>query len=218
MKLNFSFPESFRFFTLQSGLLLILLSQTLILSAQEEFHPGYIITSKNDTLYGLVKDRKDAPFAKICKKVRFRDGSLFTKRFSPAEISGYKAGERMYESLWLSIKTDFLRTNYRSIPGMGEKLFMRVVLQDYLSFYELEYLDRESGVIETIPLFKRRDEEHFIRVTQGLLGLRKKHLREYFTDCTKLLENMENGKIKTPLEIAVFYNQNCILVTDTIKN
>jgi hypothetical protein len=210
MNFKSSFLESFGYFTVQTGLLLILLSPAVILSAQNEFHPGYIITSKNDTLYGLVKDRKDAPFAKIYKKVHFRDGSFFTKRFNPLEIAGYKAGERLYESLWLNIKTDFLRTSYKNIPGTGEKTFMRVFLQDNLSYYELEYLDHESGIIEAVPLFKRRDEDHFIRVTQGLFGLRKNSLREYFDDCPQLIEKIESGELKIPLEIAVFYNQNCL--------
>lgn len=202
-------PVKMLYQTIKLSCLLILIFQFAVLSSQERFLPGYIITNQNDTLFGIVKDRKEAPFAKIYKKVRFRDGSFFAKRYSPLEIAGYKAGEKRYESFWLSVKTDFLRTGYWNIPGTGEKKFMRVVLQDDLSFYELEYLDQESGIVETIPLFKRREEDHFIRVTQGLFGLRKKSLRDYFKDCPNLIEKMESGELKTPFEIADFYNQNC---------
>ena len=190
-------------------LLLFLIFQCAILSARGKLEPGYIITRENDTLYGLVKDRKDAPFVKIYKKVRFRGGSLFTKKYNPENISGYKAGERLYESIWIDERTDLMRTIYWSIPGTGEKRFIRVLLQDELSYYELEYLDHDSGIIDSFPLFKRMNEGHFIRVTQGMFGLRKNRLREYFDDCPNLIEKMETGELRTPLEIAAFYNQNC---------
>ena len=53
------------------------------------------------------------------------------------------------------------------------------------------------------------NEGHFIRVTQGLFGLRKNRLREYFGDCPILIEKIETGELRAPLEIAAFYNQNC---------
>jgi hypothetical protein len=190
-------------------LLLFLILPGTVLSARGKFRPGYIITRENDTLYGLVKDRTDAPFEKIYKKVRFRCGSIFTKKYNPENISGYMAGERLYESVWIDERTDLLRTSYLSIPGKGEKRFIRVLLQDELSYYELEYLDHDSGIIDSFPLFKRMNEGHFIRVTQGLLGLRKNRLREYFDDCPKLIEKIETGELRAPLEIAAFYNQDC---------
>ena len=141
--------------------------------------------------------------------MRFRDGSFFTKRYSPEKITGYKVGEMLYESLWLDVRTAFLKTSYWSIPGAGEKRFMNVVVQDYLSCYQLEFLDHDSGSTESITLFKRQDDDQFIRVTQGIFGLRKNSLRDYFGDCPGLIEKMDNGELKFPVEIALYYKQNC---------
>ena len=52
------------------------------------------------------------------------------------------------------------------------------------------------------------DEPSFVRVTQGILGLKKKRLTEYFRDCPELIYKIENGELKDPVEIANFYNHN----------
>jgi hypothetical protein len=189
--------------------LLFLFFQFTTLSSQGRFQPGYIITNENDTLFGFVKDREEAPFAKIYKKIRFKDESLFTKRFSPDKIAGYVIGEDKYESMWLDVRTVFLKTTYWSIPGVGEKKFLKLTVQGYLSCFQLELYDQESGSTESIALFKRREEDHLIRVTQGILGLRMNSLRDYFNDCPELIEKLESGELKNPGEITLFYNQTC---------
>ena len=211
--MNFKFLKFgvFQTFPLRICFCLILILFAFIISAQGKFQPGYIVTNNNDTIYGSIRDRKDATFAKIYKKVRFRDGPVLTKRYSPEKIAGYESGERSYESFWLDVRTDFLRTSYWSIPGAGEKMFIKVVVKDYLSYYQLEYIDHDSGIIEAIPLFKREDELQFIRVAQGIFGLRKNSLRDYFGDCPELIKKIDNSELKLPVEIVIFYNQNCCL-------
>ena len=200
---------AFKIFFLQIYLCLILILSAFSLSAQKTFQPGYIVNNNNDTIYGSIRDRKDAPFAKIYNKIRFKNGKDFTKKYSPEKINGYKAGERLYESLWLDIKADFLWSSYWSIPGVGEKRFVKVIIKDYLCFYQLEFLDPDSDKIEAIPLFKRQDENQLIRVTQGIFGLRKNSLRDYFNDCSELIERLDNGELKSPAEIVIYYNRNC---------
>jgi hypothetical protein len=190
-------------------IVLILLIYSANLYPQKKYQEGYVITNDRDTLYGFVKDRNEAPFANIYKKVRFRRNAVFTRRYGPEQISGYKSGERTYESIWLESRTQFLKTSYLSKPGNGKKIFLRADHQGYLTLYQMEWTDQESGTFEEFPLFKRENDEYFIRVTQGILGLRKNALREYFANCQDLLIMIENGALKSPEEIATFYNQKC---------
>jgi hypothetical protein len=45
-----------------------------------------------------------------------------------------------------------------------------------------------------------------VRVTQGVLGLKKKILERCFEDCPELMEKIHNKELCLPAEIARFYN------------
>lgn len=190
---------------------IILFSLFLILSSssaysQKDYEEGYIITNKNDTIYGQVKDRKSPPFADLYRKIRFKGNSVFPKKFGPKDILGYKKGDDIYESVWLEVSLKFFRMEYNNIPNKGEKQFMKVIRRGYLSYYQDEFMDSESDYIDTVDLFKRDDEPYFVRVTQGIFGLKKKKLAAYFNDCPALVQKIEREEFKNPIEIADFYN------------
>ena len=95
-------------------------------------------------------------------------------------------------------------------PNEGDKVFMHVVVKGYLSLYHFEYMDSESMNIDSVPLFKREGQDYFVRVTQGIFGLKEKALLGYFEDCEELCALIMDKKLKSPVEIARFYNGNCI--------
>ena len=187
--------------------LFLLLSAFSKVKAQKGYEPGYVVTKSLDTLRGLVKDRKEAPFAKIYKKIRFKDSGLFIKKYSPKQLKGYVRGGDQFESHWMLINTRFLKIEYLSRENFGKEQFFKVIESGYLTHYHWEWLDQESSIVERIELFKRKDEDYFIRVTHGLLGLRMNALEIYFKDCPELLENIRNKELRRPREIAVFYNE-----------
>jgi hypothetical protein len=45
-----------------------------------------------------------------------------------------------------------------------------------------------------------------VRVTQGIFGLKKKLLSRYFADFPDLVVKIEKGELKSPIEIAEYYN------------
>jgi len=169
---------------------------------------GYVVTNNNDTLYGYVKDRDPVPYGSIYNKVRFKDNpkAFFAKKYSPDDIFAYKCGEFIYESLWYKIETNFIFEEYKSIPGFGEKKFFKVILKDYLSYYQLEYNDSESNYVDAIDLFKRQDDNYFVKVTQGIFGLKKNKLMAYFRDCPELAGKIQSKQITNPLDVAIYYN------------
>jgi hypothetical protein len=187
-----------------------IISVSLQVQAKEKFQPGYIITLDRDTIYGQVRDRKNGPFGRIYTKVRFkREKGLIARKYSPAKIAGYKRGDEFFESLWIKPDGSLLQTRFISNPRTGKQQFLKVIIKGQLTCYHMEYLDHDSGTTDHISLFKRENEDFLIRATQGVFGLRKKSLGGYFADCPELVEKIQDNKLKTPWEIAYFYNSNC---------
>lgn len=182
--------------------------------AQSGYEAGYIVTNSGDTLYGELKDRKTGTFTTIYKKIRFKSNRKRLKKFSPSQIVQYKRGKDTYESVWLNTTSKFFKTDYESTPGIGKKHFFKTIVKGQLTYYEWEQLDHEADTILEIPLFKRENEQYLIRVTQGIFGFKKESLRRYFQDSPEVLQQMETKQLKTPRDIALFYNnlvQNKIL-------
>jgi len=178
---------------------------TTFVYGQKGFEKGYIISNNKDTLVGYVKDRKPPPFEKLYKKVVFKKKHK-KRKFGPDKINGYKKGATVYESMWVDVSGHLINEKYTSIPNHGEKEFLKVVVKGYLTNYQREFTDADSNYINHVSLFKKADEDSFIRVTQGIFGLRKKSLKLYFKDCSELIKKIENGQLRTSKEIAVFYN------------
>jgi len=189
------------------SLIFVLFILPLSVFGQKDYQSGYIITNKNDTITGRLKDRKPPPFGKLYKKVRFKNKNIFARKYSPYKIRGYKQGDNQFESLWVEESNFFFREKYTSIPNAGDKVFLKVIVKGYLTYYHWEYEDGESDYVWSKDLFKRQDENSLIKVTQGVFGLKKKNLAEYFRDCPELVYKIENKEFKDPIEIASFYNE-----------
>jgi len=173
--------------------------------AQKDFQNGYIVTNENDTLIGLVKDRKEPPFGKLYDKVIFKKGRK-KKKYGPNDIIAYKRGYNEFESLWIQDNAYPFQGKYLSDPNYGNKEFLKVIVKGYLSYYHWEFEDSESDYIDSIGLYKREDEDSFARVSQGIFGLKKKSLAKYFIDYPDLASKIEYGELKDPVEIVRIYN------------
>lgn len=175
---------------------------------QKSYDPGYIVTNKSDTIFGFVNDRKTGPFEKLYKKIRFKERKkqIYAKKYSANKILGYKQAARIYESLWIDESSNFFDKNYYSVPGMGAKKFLKVNVSGFVSYYELEYEDPESGYINSINLYKKQGDSNLMQISQGIFGLKKKNLAKFFSDCPELVKKIENKEIKSAFEIAEFYN------------
>jgi hypothetical protein len=174
--------------------------------AQKGYQPGYVITQDTDTLYGLVKDRTEPPFQKIYKKVRLKNPGKIAKKYGPDRIEGYTRGDTHYQSQWLDLQWNVLKQEYISAPGVGERKFLKVVYKGYLTWYQLEVMDQDSFTVDTVDLFKRQSEPFMVRVTQGVLGLKRKNLEKYFQDYPDLAGRIARAELRDPLEIARVYN------------
>ncbi|RZS97282.1 hypothetical protein [Cecembia calidifontis] len=177
------------------------------ISAQKGFEPGFVVTHSFDTIPGSIKDRKEPPFAKIYPKIRFKDINSRTRRYSPKQIKSYARAEDTFENQWILSYSRLFKNEYLSQKDLGKQQFLKVKESGFLTYYQWELLDQESSTIDAIDLFKRKNEDYFIRVTQGIFGLKMNNLEKYFEDCPELREKIKNRELSQPKEIAAFYNE-----------
>ncbi len=186
----------------------IIIFQSFIIYGQNSYNNGYIVTNNNDTIHGYLKDRKEKFYPKLYKNIRFKTSKnqIFYQKFNATQITEYSINNAVYKSIWIDISGNFFNEQYTNIRGKGGKIFLKVIILGYLTYYQLEYYDMDSGQLETIDLLKRRDDNYFIRATQGIFGLKKRKLSQYFKDCPELAYKIQSGQITSTLEVTIFYN------------
>ena len=194
-----------------SVFLLLLFWSLLPLNAQKKgFEPGYIIILEGDTLLGQVKDRSQEPFVELYRKIRFKpDGRSSRRKYRPKDILGYGAGGRDYESAPLWEESSFFKFRYYLDPD-AEKVFLMVLRrQGGLTHYRREFVQEDNSYLDYYPLFHREGYSEMVRVTQGVLGLKRKRLMEYFNDCDELVNALYNKELKEAHEVYNYYLEFC---------
>jgi len=197
---------------LKRYILFILFASTIIqVHAQKKgYSQGYIINLEGETVEGWVKDRSSGSFFELYKRIRFKeDGTRGKRKYSPDEILGYGKDTQHFESVPLYEETAFFKFRYY-IHEDNPRVFLKVVtMNDDLSYFHWEYVDSDSNYLEYTPLFYRSGSNEMVRVTQGVLGLKRKRLIEYFWDCPTLVQAIERKELNEIDEVYNFYVDNC---------
>lgn len=167
---------------------------------------GYILTIEGETIEGWVKDRSSGTFMELYKQIRFKaDDALTNRRYSPEEIQAYGIGDQHFESLPIYEESAFFKFRYY-LQKNHKRSFLRLIARDMdLSFYHWEYIDDESNYLDYIPLFYREGSAEMVRVTQGVLGLKRKRLMEYFQDCPDLVLALHRKELHEIWDVYDFY-------------
>lgn len=196
---------------LRSVFLLLLFWSLLPLNAQKNgFEQGYVISLEGDTLLGQVKDRSREPFVELYRKIRFKpDGRSSRRKYRPKDITGYGACGRDYESVPLWEESSFFKFRYYLDPN-AEKVFLLVLRrQAGLTYYRQEFIYDDNNYLDFYPLFHRDGYSEMVRVTQGVLGLKRKRLMEYFNDCDELVKALYSKELKEAHEVYNYYLEFC---------
>jgi hypothetical protein len=156
----------------------------------------------------MVMDRKEEPFQELLGKIRFKPDHGRKKKFKPRDILAYGRGNEHFISIWIYSEMIRFVNRYYSVPGKGEQHFVKVIHRGHLNYYHWEYEDGEFNHIDFVPLFKKENRPDMVRVTQGVLGLKKKRLAEYFEDCPELVRAVQRRMITTPQDVIDFH-QSC---------
>ena len=171
---------------------------------------GYIITERGDTVEGWISDRATGSFSDFHGKLRFkREGKLFKNKYAPDDILGYGYLGVHFVSLPLVESSRLFKTSYLLRNG-ADRIFLRVVERnECLNHYEIEFIQDDSFIILSYPVFHKPGSREMVRITQGVLGLKKKRLSEYFSDCNSLLQAIDSQQITTLQEVYDFYCDKC---------
>ncbi|MEM7109331.1 MAG: hypothetical protein AAF519_13990 [Bacteroidota bacterium] len=190
-----------------SGLFVTLLFTAPSLLAQNGYLSGYIVLNEGDTLFGKLKDR-DVDRGRLLNTIRFKQKGKRVKKYSAYDLLSYRVDRVIFESKWYEEKAEFFNFQYLNRYGVGEKVFLRVNSKGKLSCYTKELIDDDSD-FDGFELFQKEGDDFFIRANQGLFGLKKKKLANYFTDCPQLVQKIDSGEIKNTWEVTSFFNMKC---------
>ncbi|MGW8315915.1 MAG: hypothetical protein ACWGNV_09970 [Bacteroidales bacterium] len=182
------------------------------LKAQKKgYDEGYIIHMNGDTVQGWVKDRSAGTFTELYSKIRFKSQqSRLRKKYSPDDLLGYGYDGLAFESVPLREESEFFRFRY-ILDERNHRVFLQVISSNEpLTWYHWEYIDDESNYVDFIPLFHKSYSPEMVRVTQGILGLKRNRLMEYFQDCPELVWAIDNKEVNLPEEVYNFYLSHCL--------
>ncbi len=133
--------------TLRLILLLLIVAPLAGVNGQANFREGRLITSQNDTLYGLIKDGFIARNSRVC--IFKENKKAKAVKYNPSEIKSYQIAEGKYYAA-KDVK----------VKGENKRVFTQVLLEGELSLYHQTkdkeysyYLETENG--ELISLVNR---------------------------------------------------------------
>lgn len=175
------------------------------------FFQGYIITLEGDTISGQVNDRSASVFEELYTKIRLiKDGSKKKKRYGPSDVLGYGYGDTHFVSVGLKEERAFLVTVYM-VDDRFPKVFLKVTRRhNHLIQYAQEFVHDDNDFLDEYPLFHKPGTNRMVRVTQGILGLKRQRLIEYFNECPSLTEKIANQEVNSPYEVFNHYVDYCI--------
>ncbi|WP_241409861.1 hypothetical protein [Belliella alkalica] len=166
---------------------------------------GSVTLKNGETIFGNVANIKHGFRDQLLDKVRIKpNGKNLAKKYRPNKISGFSMGDRQFVSWRVKRNNALLKEVYSIRGGKKHKIF-ELQSEGHLSIY-LDYFVDEDLQIQTIPFFLKNGEMIMVRATQGVFGLKRKFLIEYFADCPPLVELIEGKSITRPEEVAIFYN------------
>lgn len=180
-------------------ILISLLFCTVILNAQTDFRPGYVIKANADTIRGMIDYRSGLLMSSVCK---FKDKNDVITEFLPADIEGYRFVNGKY---------------YVSKSLDGEMAFFECLIQSRASIYYRQdektfhyYVDKADLKLAEIPY---SEEVHYINGKKVFIKS-KRHigiLQYYMQDAPALvseIQAMKKPQHQNLIRLAEKYNNS----------
>lgn len=168
--------------------ILLVFSTNIAVFGQEDYRDGYIVSVKNDTLFGQVSNFRLGPFGGLNARIKFK-GKGLKRKFVAKDLRGYKKGDSLYRSMLLNGKPEFLR----------------LISEGAVSYYKYDFQEQGEQLVLDID-YLQKGNSPLIRATQGIFGLKRKRLASLFSDCPELVEKILNKEYDYVFEIVDFYN------------
>lgn len=196
----------------KKSVLLILLFGILNIAISQSNNDDYIVLNNNDTLYGTVYHINNKTILEFYKKIRFINKKGKRKKYKRTDLLAFKSGNNIYQAFMITEFTDgnpFDRIRYTLDEKHGYKVFYKRISTGKVSHYQYEWIEQGEALIMSMDLIKKESSTYFIRATQGLLGIKRKALIEYFYDCSQLQEKIKKKEIKKLFEVLNYYKLKC---------
>ncbi|MEM9831604.1 MAG: hypothetical protein AAF944_13270 [Bacteroidota bacterium] len=180
--------------------------------SQKHYVPGCVVLTTGDTLVGQVMDRRETlTGTDLLTKIRFKlENGGRRRKYRAKQLISYRADGITYESHPIRSKgISLLDAYYEIAPSDGDWVFLRVVSRGKLTHYQQEWVDEDDSTVESADYFRKMNESLLVRATQGIFGLKRKNLIEYFQECTDLSAKIEQGEFKYPSQVVDYYNEQC---------
>lgn len=182
--------------------------------AQRAREIDYIVLVSGDTLIGEVVHLNKKGFSpRYLKKIRYTDSNRKNYKINRKDISTFKIDDVIYDSFWLSrssrkftLDNPIYTINYKT----GKHYFLRLMKSRDLSHYQLEWWEQGESTPMSMDLLKKENDQFLIRATQGIFGLKRNTLTQYFSECVELSSGIKQRKFNTLDEIIDIYNAGCI--------
>ncbi|MEM6642278.1 MAG: hypothetical protein AAF616_04790 [Bacteroidota bacterium] len=188
----------------------------LSVGAQQTKLEDYLVLINNDTIYGSVSYINEKALNRgFRKKVRSTDSRGRTKKYRRESTKAFRVNGVDYHSFWLSQPkqpfppTSLVNLRYDIDLQDGKHYFLKVMSVGSLNHYKLEWFDQGDSQLWSMSLLKKVNDDYFIRADQGLMGLKRKVLQQYFADCNTLEEKIENSEISKVWQVVETYNRHC---------
>jgi hypothetical protein len=191
----------------------LILFNSFCLNAQNQENADYLVLKTGDSIFGTVEYINHKGVSpKYYKKIRVRNAEGKRKKYNKKEVSVIRVDKVIYEAFWL-VQTNQMNNIFSSVyyivPKKGELYFLRLISNGVLSHYHLEWYEQGESSLMWMDLLKKEEDQFFIRATQGIFGLKRKALANYFEDCPDLKAKIIQKQINEVWQVVDYYNNNC---------
>lgn len=178
----------------------------------------YVALIDGDTLYGKVdyfKKNNQYGGPTFNRKLWLKQTNGKKRRFKYRDVAAFKLDNDVYKGYLLTKKTKLLNfssklTSRYILDKDGDIYFLREQHKGKLSYYCLDFYDEDNNNLWTARLIKKEEDNFFIRADGGpFLGLKRKALINYFSDCPDIQKKIEQEHFKYTFQIVDYYNENC---------
>jgi hypothetical protein len=176
----------------------------------------FLVLTSRDTLFGAFEHiNTEAISPRFYKKIRYTAPDGKRHRIKRKNVMAFRANGEYYERFFLIQSTQFpdkivlVNPRYDINSVNGTPYFLKLVEKGRLSHYLLEWWDQEDSTPMSMDLLKKEQDSFFIRATQGVFGLKRKVLSEYFATCPELNDLIQQKQLNDVSGIVDFYNREC---------
>lgn len=183
------------------------------LKSQESHTRDHITLLNGETIYGEIVFMEQRNWStQYLKKIRVKTTEGKRKKYHTDKVASFTANGADFEIFRLEQSANLFSSDHARFQidrKNGDVYILKRITKGALSHYTFDWWEQGESLQMSMDLFRKEGDPFFVRATQGLLGLKRKLLANYFSDCPDLVEKIRDKSLKNADEVATYYNVNC---------